>query len=336
MFMANEDMMLQPQVYDAGFETYNSILNVGGLYVMILLLIGGMLVSYVVALIIKFLFNAGCCKSVLMEGGEGTENNEENMEYPSWICIDVIQMRILQLAAKAIKLVNYLFINPILLVVHESIIQLLISGILFYYEPPALIAIQNLVNKFTVTMTQLFAGFCLAIFLTYTLICIFVLKASTQTLLKPQYLNRIGSLYQKFELEHGRNFLMVFIGRRVLIVVLALYYTDKIGIQIMTQMLVNLLIMIYVGQVRPFSNPRANRDQLLNEALIYMMTYILALFTDFCGSPDARYNLGWIYIVLNIIHIAIRFYGVIKGFIFVILRWLRKNKILLSKKPGNI
>ena len=181
-------------------------------------------------------------------------------------------------------------------------------------------------------MTQLFSGFCLTIFLTYTLICIFVLRASTQTLLKPQYLNRIGSLYQKYDLDHGRNFLMVFIGRRVLIVILALYFTDLTGIQIMTQMLVNLLIMIYVGQVMPFSNFRTNRNQLINEALIYMMTYILVLFTDFCGLPDARYNLGWIYIILNILHIATRFYTVVRGFIKKALRWMRRKRIFYCKQ----
>ena len=74
MFLAKADMMLQPQVYDAGYETFNSILNVGGLYMMLLLLIAGMIISFILAIIIKYLFAIGCCKSVLMEGGEEAED----------------------------------------------------------------------------------------------------------------------------------------------------------------------------------------------------------------------------------------------------------------------
>jgi hypothetical protein len=52
MLEAHIDMMLQPQIFDIGFDSYNPILNCGGLYVLICCFLIVMVILLVVVLTI--------------------------------------------------------------------------------------------------------------------------------------------------------------------------------------------------------------------------------------------------------------------------------------------
>jgi hypothetical protein len=73
-----------------------------------------------------------------------------------------------------------------------------------------------------------------------------------------------------------------------------------------------------------------------------MLTIIVTVFTDFCPKPEARYNIGWGYIILNVINILYRFSALIssifrRGRLYLIkynrkFRFLEKCKVpCLSK-----
>ena len=95
-------------------------------------------------------------------------------------------------------------------------------------------------------------------------------------------------------------------------------------------MLVNLLIMVYIGQREPFKTKLLNRAELFNESFIYLVTYMLVFFTDFCPFVEMRYNAGWFYIALNVTNIAFRFGGVF----FNNLKWCRLYWIKYARKTG--
>ena len=59
MVKARISMMLQPQIYEAGFDTYNPILNCGGLYVFICIFIAFMLGLLILMILINVCVKCG-------------------------------------------------------------------------------------------------------------------------------------------------------------------------------------------------------------------------------------------------------------------------------------
>ena len=133
--------------------------------------------------------------------------------------------------------------------------------------------------------------------------------------------------------------MFVFLFRRILIVYLALFFTKLLGMQILIQLYVNLLVFVYIGTVRPFKTFRKNKEELLNEAMIYMLTIIVTIFSDFCPVAEARYNIGWGYILINIVNILLKFGGVFQRIVryikLRIIRFKNKYKIFQRKKEKN-
>lgn len=224
-------------------------------------------------------------------------------------------------------MVNKLYCNPLLLLVQESIIQLMISGLLFYNQPNALMKISELVNWLSFNSSSMFAMLCFilcSMFLTVSLLVIFLKE---ETLSKPSVFNRIGHTYQDLDLKRGMLYLLIYFFRRLVIVYLALFFTTFLGMQILFQLYINLFVMIYVGNVRPFKTAKMNRDELVNEGLIYLLTIILTVFTDFCPLAESRYSIGWGYVALNVINIAYRVSGVIKAAVRRLRLYYIKYKI---------
>jgi hypothetical protein len=93
----------------------------------------------------------------------------------------------------------------------------------------------------------------------------------------------IGSLYSDLNLKAKACtfYPMVFIGRRVVMSLLFVYFSKRDGIQILILLYMNLAIMIYVGMVQPFTERLKNRLEHFNESFIYLFTILSALFTDY-------------------------------------------------------
>lgn len=63
-------------------------------------------------------------------------------------------------------------------------------------------------------------------------------------------------------------------------------------------MYVNLANFLYIGQLQPLHTKKMNKELLLEEFVVCILTYNLVYFTDFCPNPIYRYDLGWIMIVV--------------------------------------
>ena len=67
------------------------------------------------------------------------------------------------------------------------------------------------------------------------------------------------------------------------------------SLQLMLLVLMNMLIMIYIGNNKPFKELLSNRDELFFEFLVGNITILLFTFSDFCPDPLMKYNVGWAY-----------------------------------------
>lgn len=116
MMKARISMMLQPQIYDMGFDSYNPILNCGGLYVCICLFIASMIALLVIVLIIQQLLkcNAAISNRHSLEGGADDDFPESDGES---IWVQELQLLVLKLILSSMKTLNSLYFNPILVLI---------------------------------------------------------------------------------------------------------------------------------------------------------------------------------------------------------------------------
>jgi len=100
--------------------------------------------------------------------------------------------------------------------------------------------------------------------------------------------------------------------RRLLIVLIGFYMNQKLTQQIQLQMMINLIITLYIGNVMPFKVRQLNTIELFNEGCIIILTDLLIIFSDYCDNLDTKYNAGWGFIGLVLLNIGFNF-----GMIFV-------------------
>jgi len=109
----NEVSSLTPQLQETGFETFNPLLNLGGQLWIIIITMGEM--GLVVACTSLWRFLKRCRSVIQNEGGSEIERSRLSR----W------------LSAHTRKL----FFTQLLVIVYESVVQLSLSALLFYYLP---------------------------------------------------------------------------------------------------------------------------------------------------------------------------------------------------------
>ena len=68
---------------------------------------------------------------------------------------------------------------------------------------------------------------------------------------------------------------------------------------------VNMLCMIYIGNYNPFVDRTSNRTILFDEAIIFYLSILQTMFTDFCSDNQIKYITGWAFIGFICINIAV-------------------------------
>ena len=133
---------------DMGFDSFNPILNSGGLFLLSLALISLMVVSLSIALAIKLTFFV-----MVKMGGEGfqLEGGKKKKGKCSLTTFGV----------SVRKLVQKLFFNPLLLLIKESLIIFFVSWMLFFSMPKELKDFYKENYPYTYTNSYVFACFCI-------------------------------------------------------------------------------------------------------------------------------------------------------------------------------
>jgi hypothetical protein len=67
---------------------------------------------------------------------------------------------------------------------------------------------------------------------------------------------------------------------------LSFYMQEVSFLQIMVVMYMNLLMLIYNGQFKPYHTRFKNRIELFNEFSVTVVTLLMVLYTDFVDNKD--------------------------------------------------
>jgi hypothetical protein len=227
------------------------------------------------------------------------------------------------------------FFTSFIMVVKESFMQLLVAGILFFMMPVELNqTLQELSPKQHLNNKILAIAALALTIVAYPVSSVWILVSSKKHLSKRSIRKRIGYLYYMINLNTWvtRMYPLVYVFRRLLILILIMWVSKLKGIQVMTQLYLDTLILVYVGNQRPFKSRMLNNLNLINEAIILNLTTLMMLFTDFCTVRSAQYNLGWIFIIEVILFIFVSFMIMLKGPVRTLYLHIVKNYRIVKWK----
>ena len=121
------------------------------------------------------------------------------------------------------------------------------------------------------------------------------------------------------------NFFFYF--RRAVFIYSIFALSDHPTFQIQLLFVMNLLMTIYIGGVRPFKIRAQNSVEILNEYQFSVICYFMVVFTDFIKLVD-RYQMGFIQIALIVVFFLVN--------MTVVLRELVKGGCLIVTRLRRI
>ena len=97
-----------------------------------------------------------------------------------------------------------------------------------------------------------------------------------------------GCVYEglKVESRWALVYPIVFVARRSLLVVLAIYFYNFIWLQVVTQLIFSMFMVAYVYILWPFKDDTQNKLDMFNELSTMMLIYFAYMFTDLCPSAE--------------------------------------------------
>ena len=100
-------------------------------------------------------------------------------------------------------------------------------------------------------------------------------------------------------IENNKNALkysLVFVLRRMFILLLIFLLPDYPVIQIILSMLLSTIFLVYLIHVKPFEFMGQNLLEIFNEYMVFLIITISILFNDTIQDNDSLNKIGWIVI----------------------------------------
>lgn len=93
--------------------------------------------------------------------------------------------------------------------------------------------------------------------------------------------------------------------RRLIFAYVVFYFSSEeyTLFQILLNLILSLLFVLYLASARPFLDPDLNKMQLLNEVTYYLVSTLYLCFTDFNPHPAIKVNCGWVVVLLVILNL---------------------------------
>lgn len=183
-------------------------------------------------------------------------------------------------------------------------------------------------------------NFILSIFLTgltcilFPAITFLIIFIRNKKLKYSWFRKRFGQFYEDIKTSKRirKTYPFLFILRRIMVVVITMYMNHILGIQVMTIMYMNLFFFVFVGSTRPFKDKNFNKFNLFSESCILHMTYLMVIFTDFCSSATAKYNLGWFFILELLVFLVVSLCFIMSPMVTVIRNYSKWTYIRIKQK----
>ena len=234
------------------------------------------------------------------------------------------------------KMKKRLFFNEIINILIEGYLEFLIAGILNFRAP---------LDTMNGEITSTIMGFIVLILALIALpgCAIYVLCQDLQKVNTEEFRQKWKPLVEPIKTKNRWTlaFMVVYIFRRIAYLGLGFIITSQL-FQIISLLLLNLFLTIYVGSSKPFILPLENKLELFNEWIIFLSALHMIVFTDFLDDLDAQFLMGWSLVGACIIKMVVNLVFVIyfsyKFFYLLIVKYYNRAYAYFNKdnKPEQV
>ena len=119
---------------------------------------------------------------------------------------------------------------------------------------------------------------------------------------------KFGAAYENYDIKKGKIFLLdifMFYLRRALLVYVVVYRMDNLTLQIVVLFSTTLLQIVIIASFKLYLSQAKNRAELLNEVFTMFIMYGAFLFTDYIPDAKVKYDLGYLFSALIILHLIL-------------------------------
>ena len=119
---------------------------------------------------------------------------------------------------------------------------------------------------------------------------------------------KFGAAYECYDIKKGKIFLLdifMFYFRRAWLVYVVIYRMDNLTLQIVVLFSTTLSQIVIIASFKVYESKTKNRAELLNELFTMFIMYGTFLFTDYIPDAKVKYNLGYLFSALIIIHLVL-------------------------------
>ena len=109
-----------------------------------------------------------------------------------------------------------------------------------------------------------------------------------------------GHLFEGKNLESGLavQHSTIFFVRRYILMFLVVFLPETRNTQITVQINATLLFIAFVMHSKPYTEPIMNKQEIANEVIVLLCSYLLLYYTEFVTDMEVRYNIGWVHMLL--------------------------------------
>ena len=104
-----------------------------------------------------------------------------------------------------------------------------------------------------------------------------------------------------------------FLGRRLIMAVAILFFSDIPTFQIMFFLFLNKFTILFMGMTEPWQRRSQNRTEITNEMFTMLASYHLICFTSHVPNIDTQYQMGYSMSATIILTGIFNFIGIISG-----------------------
>ena len=233
------------------------------------------------------------------------------------------------------KLKQKLFFGEILMILLEGYLDFVISFYMYIDYDPFYVSLSSERDELSE-----FAKYTIMIliFVVAPVSIIFVISHDTKELKSQVFQRDYGTIYKEFR-HHSKlqiGFYLVFVLRRFLFISIMFNMRDRSYFQIIAMNYLNLFMLIYHGNTRPFLSSFRSWVEITNEIFITIDTFHFMLFTDITEDVDIQFTVGWSLVVLIVAHIAfnmaIILHSKFNDLKLLVIKYRRRLQSWLGKK----
>lgn len=120
---------------------------------------------------------------------------------------------------------------------------------------------------------------------------------------------RISNLYENIRVKEKRNayiaYFPIWLFRRAIFVAIPVTFFWCTTFQVQILMILNTIYMMFYSYQQPHWDPRRNKLEIFNEAIILILSYHMVTFSEFNINVDTNFIMGYSFIAFIMLMIAV-------------------------------